>query len=58
MTDTLSKNGKSANASSMKGKISFSSFIMKDKRSNLPREGKKAEKTSISINFNKEKLGD
>ena len=69
-TGALSKNGKSvvdaassgrqstdAGAPSMKGKSSFGAPSMKDKSTDLPREGKKAGKTSISIKFSREKLG-
>ena len=42
----------------MKGKSSFDTPSMKDKSADLPREGKKAEKTSASIQFSREKFGD
>ena len=49
---------KNTDTPSMKGKSTFSAPIMKEKSTNLPREGKRAGKTSISINFSREKLGD
>ena len=71
MTNALSKKGKSVvgapsngrqsidvSASSMKGKSAFDTPSMKDKCTDLPREGKKVGKTSISVNFSREKLGD
>ena len=70
-TSALSKKGKSTidapgngrqsidiNASSMEGKNTFGTPSMKDKSADLPREGKEAEKTSISIQFSREKFGD
>ena len=45
-------------APSMKGKSAFDAPSMKGKSANLPREGKKAEKTSASIQFSREKFGD
>ena len=42
----------------MKGKSVIDAPSMKDKGANFPREGKKARKTSISVNFSREKLAD
>ena len=42
----------------MKGKSAFGAPSMKDKSVDLPREGKKVEKTSASIQFSIEKFLD
>ena len=45
-------------APSMKERSAVGAPSMKDKGVDLPREGKKEGKTSISINFTRKKLGD
>ena len=44
-------------APSMKGKSVFGAPNMKDKRTDLPKEGK-SKKISNSVNFSREKFGD
>ena len=50
--------GKSADAPLFRRKSTFVPSRMKGKSVNLPKEGKKAETTSISINFSRGKFGD
>ena len=71
MTEAFSKKGESTigapssgrqnvgvGAPIMNGKSTADAPNMKDKSVDLPREGKKAEKTSASIQFSRDKFGD